>query len=82
LGTSTISIAINLYQIRQLNEKIFHMAYYDIKVNVLRDNEIVQISSVDVVPGDIVFLKDNIKIPFEGIILEGSALINECALTG
>ncbi len=34
------------------------------------------------VPGDIVFLKDPIKIPFEGIILEGSALINECALTG
>ena len=33
-------------------------------------------------PGDIVFLKEAIKIPFEGIILEGSALINECALTG
>ena len=33
-------------------------------------------------PGDVVFLKDPIKIPFEGIILEGSALINECALTG
>jgi P-type E1-E2 ATPase len=34
------------------------------------------------VPGDIVFLKDPIKLPFEGLILEGSALINECALTG
>jgi cation-transporting P-type ATPase 13A2 len=42
----------------------------------------VEVSSIDVVPGDIVFLKDSIKIPFEGIILEGSALINECALTG
>jgi magnesium-transporting ATPase (P-type) len=52
------------------------MAYYDIPVNVLRDNVVVQISSVDVVPGDIVFLKDAIKLPFEGIILEGSALIN------
>lgn len=41
-----------------------------------------KISSFDVVPGDIVFLKDPIKIPFEGIIIEGSALINECALTG
>lgn len=39
-------------------------------------------SSLDLVPGDIVFLKKPIKIPFEGIILEGSALINECALTG
>ena len=52
------------------------MAYYDIPVNVLRENNVVQISSVDVVPGDIVFLKDAIKLPFEAIILEGSALIN------
>lgn len=58
------------------------MAYYDIPLNVLRENNVLQISSVDVVPGDIVFLKDAIKLPFEGIILEGSALINECALTG
>jgi P-type E1-E2 ATPase len=35
-----------------------------------------------VVPGDIIFLKDAIKIPFEAIVLEGSVLINECALTG
>ena len=40
------------------------MAFYDIKINVLRLDKVVQISSVDVVPGDIVFLKDPIKIPF------------------
>jgi len=28
-------------------------------------------SSKDLVPGDIVFLKKQIKIPFDGIILEG-----------
>jgi P-type E1-E2 ATPase len=39
-------------------------------------------SSFEIVPGDIVFLKDPVKLPFEAIILEGSALINECALTG
>lgn len=52
------------------------MAYYEVKVNVLRSGEVSEISSIDVVPGDVVFLKDSIKIPFEGIILEGSALIN------
>ncbi len=67
--TSAVSIAINLYQIKKLNEKIFHMAYYDIPVNVLRRNTVLQISSVDVVPGDIVFLKEPIKLPFEGVIL-------------
>lgn len=58
------------------------MAYFDIPINVLRDDQVVNISSVDVVPGDIVFLKNAIKLPFEGIIMEGSALINQCALTG
>lgn len=51
-------------------------------VKVLREGKVESISSIDVVPGDIVFLKEAIKIPFEGVILEGSALINECALTG
>lgn len=52
------------------------MAYFDIPVNVLRDDKVINMSSVDIVPGDIVFLKDAIKLPFEGIIMEGSALIN------
>ena len=58
------------------------MAYYEITMNVLRNGEVREVSSVDIVPADIVFLKDPIKIPFEGVILEGNALINECALTG
>jgi P-type E1-E2 ATPase len=77
-----IGVVINLYQMVQLNNKIFAMAYYQIPINVLRNGTVVEISSIDVVPGDVVFLKKPIKIPFEGIILEGSALINECALTG
>lgn len=58
------------------------MAYYETEVNVLRSDAVVKISSKDVVPGDIVFLNSPIKIPFDAVILEGSALINECALTG
>lgn len=40
------------------------------------------LSSLDVVPGDIVFLRESLKLPFEGVIIEGNALINECSLTG
>ncbi len=58
------------------------MAYYEININTLRNGEVASVSSIDLVPGDIVFLKDPIKLPFEGIIIEGNALINECALTG
>lgn len=82
LFTSSVAIIVNLVQMIQLNNKIFHMAYYEINVHVLREGKVVEVSSLDLVPGDVVFLKNPIKIPFEGIILEGSALINECALTG
>lgn len=58
------------------------MAYNEEHVNAMRNGEIVNISSTKLAPGDIVFLKQQIKIPFDGIILEGEALINECALTG
>ena len=59
-----IGVVINLYQMVQLNNKIFAMAYYEIEVNVLRNGSVSRISSFEVVPGDIVFLKDPIKIPF------------------
>ena len=59
-----IGVVINLYQMVQLNNKIFAMAYYEIPINVLRDGMIKQISSVDIVPGDVVFMKDPVKIPF------------------
>lgn len=40
------------------------------------------VSSVDIVPGDIAFIKGVMKLPFDGLLLGGSVLINECALTG
>lgn len=58
------------------------MAYYEVKVHVLRNNGVIEISSVDVVPGDVVFIKQAIKLPFDCILLGGSVLMNECALTG
>lgn len=45
------------------------MAYYETDVNVLREDKVVKISSKDVVPSDIVFLKNPLSIPFDGVIL-------------
>jgi P-type E1-E2 ATPase len=33
------------------------------------------------VPGDVIFVRDRV-VPFDGIILEGSVLIDESELTG
>jgi magnesium-transporting ATPase (P-type) len=39
-----------------------------VSLNVLREKQVVNISSKDIVPGDIVFLKEPIKMPFDGIV--------------
>lgn len=46
LGTSTLAIAVTVYQLLKLNQKIYHMAYYEINVNTLRNGKIVSISSL------------------------------------
>jgi Mg2+-importing ATPase len=54
-----------------------------IKSSVLRDGEIVQIPSEEVVPGDIVLLSAGSLVPADGIILEAKDLyINQSVLTG
>lgn len=40
------------------------MAYYEIELNVLRDGEVRKCSSMEVVPGDLVFFGKNMKVPF------------------
>jgi magnesium-transporting ATPase (P-type) len=74
--TGLVGIITNLYQTYQNKKRINEMAYHEETINSLRSGEVIQISSADLAPGDIVFLKNQIKIPFDGIILEGDALIN------
>lgn len=52
------------------------MSFYEINLNVLRNRQITEVSSLHIVPGDIVFFNKTIRLPFEGIILEGELLIN------
>ena len=46
------------------------------ELHALREGEVVKLSSRDVLPGDIVFFKNEIKIPFDCILIEGSCLVN------
>lgn len=41
LFTSSVAIIVNLIQMVQLNKKIFDMAYYEVKVDALRNGEVV-----------------------------------------
>lgn len=52
-------------------------------VKVLRDGEEKTINSSDLVPGDIMFIAEGVKVPADGVVLKESTLcIDESSLTG
>ena len=53
------------------------------KVAVLRDGKKIDLPSSELVPGDIIFVHEGLKIPADGTILENNGLsIDESSLTG
>lgn len=69
MATCWVAIVITVWQLLALNKKIYEMAYYEAQINTLRNGGVVRVSSLELVPGDVVFLKEQIKLPFEGVIL-------------
>lgn len=52
-------------------------------VRVIRDGKEIEISSTMLVPGDIVYLEEGMKVPADGIVVEGNTIeANEAGLTG
>jgi len=52
------------------------------KATVVRDGREVEVSTADVVAGDIVVIRPGNKIPVDGEVLEGESLVDESMLTG
>ena len=52
-------------------------------ITVLRDNKKIEISSIDLLPGDIMYIHEGIKIPADGYIIKSNNLkVDESLLTG
>lgn len=58
------------------------MARYQCKVNVFRCNEYREVSSENLVPGDLIEIPKEIRMPCDCILMAGSAVVNEAMLTG
>lgn len=53
------------------------------RIKVLRDGEEKTINSSDLVPGDIMYIAEGVKIPADGIVARASTLcVDESSLTG
>lgn len=47
-----------------------------------KKEELKEISSVDLVPGDIIEIPDQVQVPCDIILLQGTCVLNESMLTG
>ena len=76
LVTSVTEIYLNVKRIRS-------MADYTCQVGVKRyGNDIKEINSLDLVPGDLIKIPEQTVLPCDLILLSGSCIVNESMLTG
>ena len=52
------------------------------KANIIRDGEEITIDTADIKKGDVVVIRPGNRIPVDGVIIEGSSLVDEAAITG
>ncbi|KAJ2748000.1 hypothetical protein GGI20_000087 [Coemansia sp. BCRC 34301] len=81
---SAISIASTLVSTKRTMRKIREMSAYTCSVYVLRAGQWLELSSSDLVPGDIIDLADAnfAALPCDAVLLEGDCVVNESMLTG
>lgn len=80
---SFVTSIINLILVRINMVNLHDMAYRVLQVHVMRKGQdIKEICSNELVPGDIAFFKEGDVIPCDGVLLDGNILLNESSLTG
>lgn len=52
------------------------------RARVIRNNKEVEISTEDIVKDDIIIIRPGERIPVDGVIIEGSSIVDESAITG
>lgn len=82
LTVTIISSISNLLTIKANLIKIKEMAVYHSKIFVKRNGNVKEITQSELVPGDILIIKDDSLIPADCIVIKGNVLMNESSLTG
>lgn len=77
-----VTVAVNVYYIQNNLREIRRLATYTCEVEVLRNKQVVKISSADLVPGDVLIPSRNLIFPCDLILLDGFCLVDETMLTG
>merc|ERR1719206_1569293 len=82
--TSVISVTVSVWETRRQNRNLRDKMKSESKVRVIRNNREVELSSVELVPGDQVLLPTNggYTVECDAVLVEGSCVVNESMLTG
>ena len=82
---SVFSITFTLVETLRNLHNVRRMAKYSCEINVMRgadENNLIEMNSSDLVPGDVIEVPENRIMPCDAILLTGSAIVNESMLTG
>eukprot|EP00826_Nyctotherus_ovalis_P049291 TRINITY_DN593_c0_g2_i2.p1 TRINITY_DN593_c0_g2~~TRINITY_DN593_c0_g2_i2.p1 ORF type:complete len:863 (-),score=314.14 TRINITY_DN593_c0_g2_i2:424-3012(-) len=80
-----ISIVTVTFEVRDMRRNLLNiqkMARYECKVNVFRCGEYREVSSEELVPGDLIEIPKETRMPCDCTLLAGGAVVNEALLTG
>ena len=76
-----VSIVQTLMETRRRMRELAELARFDCPVQVLRDSVVRNISSSQLVPGDVVLVGTGL-LPCDLALIDGGAVVNESMLTG
>eukprot|EP01017_Pseudomicrothorax_dubius_P041257 TRINITY_DN6576_c0_g1_i4.p1 TRINITY_DN6576_c0_g1~~TRINITY_DN6576_c0_g1_i4.p1 ORF type:complete len:1003 (+),score=223.32 TRINITY_DN6576_c0_g1_i4:478-3486(+) len=85
---SFISVLVTLHETKANIRRLREMSHFETRVTVMRaENEgeaptKLEISSRDLVPGDLFLVAENDLVPCDAVLVEGTAVMNEAMLTG
>eukprot|EP00002_Diphylleia_rotans_P033447 TRINITY_DN7112_c0_g1_i1.p1 TRINITY_DN7112_c0_g1~~TRINITY_DN7112_c0_g1_i1.p1 ORF type:complete len:1215 (-),score=179.41 TRINITY_DN7112_c0_g1_i1:162-3806(-) len=82
LVISSLSAISSLVQTKRNILALKEMAEFECEIKVQRFGEPFVVSSGSLVPGDIIELQNNMKVPCDLILMNGECIMNESSLTG
>ena len=82
LFISLMGVSENLYETVTNFDKVRKMASYECPIKVKRETGMKEISSSELVPGDVVVVPEDKIMPCDLVLLSGSCIVNESMLTG
>ncbi|KAG2225949.1 hypothetical protein INT45_006645 [Circinella minor] len=77
-----LSAFVKVFVRLRSERRIKKMAEFTDKINILRDGTWEEMSTADLVPGDIFEVDDGKVVPCDAVVLSGNVVVDESSLTG